>query len=689
LQSFFLFQEARETLSQAIRKAVREAYGIEPPIISLEKPPRLALGDLASTLPFDLAKTLKKPPREIAANISARLTPPNLFSDIRIEGGGYLNFSLHRGRYAAAFLRSLGAAPAPAEAAGKIIVEHTNINPNKAAHIGHLRNAVLGDTLVRCLRDGGERVEVQNYIDDTGVQVADVVVGFLDFDGVSLEKLQELPGRFSGGETVERRGKRYRCFGDLCWDLYADVGATYEQKPETKGLRAETLHALEEGQNMRSAAAAVISGAIVAEHVATMGRLDVSYDLLPRESDILQKHFWTKAFELLRERGAVLLEHDGPHAGCWVMKLSESEAFAGLDEPDKILVRSNGTVTYTGKDIAYQLWKFGRLGLDFDYRPFAPDWAAGRGGAHSVPEEIRSHTIWQTAADGSAPGAPRFGGAVRVYNVIDVRQSYLQRVVREGLVLLGYQAEAEASIHFSYEMVALTPGTVRRLSESYGDEYRLSEEDEKKPFVEMSGRRGQGVKAHDLFETLLAQASRQVAQRDPALSAAALEARARAIAVGALRYFLLKFGRNRIIAFDFDEALNFEGDTGPYLQYSAVRADNIFRKMEEKGLSSELSPDALANLEGQTWEDDLWELVLEASRISEVVERAISTLEIALVARHAFALAQAFSHFYHGHPIATEPEAPLREKRLAAAKAFREGMGRLLFLLGIPAPERM
>jgi len=678
LSRFSLYASERRAVADAVARAVTEVFAVPAPAIALDRPANPAHGDYSTTVAFDLARTLRRPPRAIAGQLAERVGTPPGIAAVRVEGGGYLNFALDRAAFVARFLAETGEG-SPAPRPEKIVVEHTNINPNKAAHIGHIRNAVLGDTLVRCLRGAGHAVEVQNYIDDTGVQVADVVVGFLDFERWGIGEIEE-------AIRAPRRGeKRFTAFGDLCWDVYADVGRTYEARPETRGLRTETLHAMEEGGNLRSSAASMISAAITREHVSTMGRLGVAYDLLPRESDILARHFWTRAFALLQERGAIVHETEGKHAGCWVMRLTGAEEFAGLEEPDKILVRSNGTVTYTGKDIAYQLWKFGKLGLDFEYAPFAADWNAGRGGAEAVPAEIRAHPIWQTST-GSRSSAPAFGRAARVINVIDVRQSYPQKVVRKGLRALGFEDEAARSIHFAYEMVALTPATVRRLAASFGDAYRLSPEDEKKPWVEMSGRKGQGVKAHDLLETMTEQAARQIREREPDLDASGVSERARAIAVGALRYFMLKFGRNKIIAFDFDEALNFEGETGPYLQYSLVRIENILRKLDERGIPSSVDATALA---GAEWEDDLWELFVETARIDDVVERATETLEIAAVARHAYALAQSFSRFYHRHPIASEPDARLRNRRLAAARAFRDGLSRLLFLLGIPAPEKM
>jgi arginyl-tRNA synthetase len=386
----------------------------------------------------------------------------------------------------------------------------------------------------------------------------------------------------------------------------------------------------------------------------------------------------------------MVLETEGKHAGCWVLRLSETEGFAGLEEPDKILVRSNGTVTYTAKDIAYQLWKFGLLGVDFDYVRFRPGWNSGTVSEAEVPEAVRSHPLWRTAASGGSPDAPKFGRASRVVNVIDVRQSYPQKVVREGLRVLGFPDEADRSEHFSYEIVALSPRAARELAERFGEEYRLSAEDEKKPYVEMSGRKGLGVKADDLVELLLERSRAEVGKRrseEPEGGGdGAAEVDARAIAVGALRYFLLKFGRNKIIAFDFDEALNFEGDTGPYLQYSIVRADNIFRKLAERGMPDQPSPEASTDA---TWEDDLWELVLSAASLSEVAERAVASLELSTIAHHALTLAQAFNQFYHRHPIVNESDAALRNRRLTVARIFRREMSRLLAILGIPEPQRM
>jgi arginyl-tRNA synthetase len=678
-----MLEAIRIAITEALRTAAREAFGAQIERVVLERPPKIALGDLACPVAFDLAKALKKAPRAIATELAAAIRLPAGVKQARVEGAGYLNFFLDRGPV----IQALAAGPAATPArAGKVIVEHTNINPNKAAHIGHLRNAVLGDVLVRALRHLGYPVEVQNYLDDTGVQVADVVAGLLHLQGVTtLEAAREVvrESRLPGG-VANPKGFAY-----FCWDLYAEVGRNYAARPETKTWRDAVLHAIEEGDNETARIAALVVDAVVSAHLATMGRLGIAYDVLPRESDILHKHFWARAFAMLKEKGAIHLETEGKQAGCWVLRLTESEEFAGMEEPDKILVRSTGTVTYTGKDIAYQLWKFGLLPIDFDYTVFTPVWSSGSVREEEIPPAVLAHPIWRTAYEGGASGAPAFGHGHRVFNVIDVRQSYPQKVVREGLRALGHTAEADRSVHFSYEIVALSPKAARELAERFGEEYRLSAEDEKKPFVEMSGRKGLGVKADDLVELLLERSRAEIASRrgaDASGGAPAAEQDARAIAIGALRYFLLKVGRNKIIAFDFDEALNFEGDTGPYLQYSLVRADNIFRKLEEKGIAAAVSPETFAAAE---WDDDLWTIALDAASTPDVAERAVDSLELATLARHAFGLAQSFNHFYHRQPILQEADAAVRGRRVAIARIFRQEMSRLLSLLGIPAPGRM
>jgi arginyl-tRNA synthetase len=652
-----------EQLKKALAQHIREKYGIEVSVVS-EKPPKLELGEAASPVCFELAKRLKRAPRQIAQEIASSLPGIPGVARVEVAGGGYLNAFFDRGWFWQALSEPLGK---PREGAGgrpqKVIVEHTSINPNKAAHIGHVRNAVLGDTIARILRNAGERVQVQNYIDNTGVQVADVVIGFRHMEKKALPEVRRLaaePG-----------------FDYLCWDLYAKVTQSYEQdKTQAAALRGATLKAIEEGHGETAEMAAVVADSIVGFHLRTMARLGISYELLARESEILHLKFWDAAFAKLKEKGVIQLATTGKVAGCWIMPAerdgSATETPGNDDEEnfqDKIIVRSNGTVTYVGKDIAYQLWKFGLLGRDFHYQHWRD----------TPPGE----TVWTTTSDADDPAAPHFGEpATRVYNVIDTRQSYLQDVVAQGLRGLGHAEAAANSVHFSYERVTLTPRCARELG------YELTGDEAKKSYVEVSGRRGLGVKADDLIRKLEEAALSEVAKRHADMPAAEQKATAHSIAVGALRFFLLKYTRNTIIAFDFEDALSFEGETGPYCQYAVVRIRGIRRKGGDAGgtkLSAEKPSRFLEGAEGA----GLWELLLAAGMLDYSADAAISAQEPAFVARYAFELAQTFNNFYHKHHILSEADPEKRAFLLALAELVERQLVRALSLLGIEAPDKM
>jgi arginyl-tRNA synthetase len=657
-----ILEQITDQLTETLRSRVLALFGHPVDRVVLQAPPKLHMGDLATPLCLELAKALKRKPREIAEAVAKDLALPGLVKSVSIEGAGYLNFRFDRGGFAAEHIRTVMERPAPT--GERVIVEHTNINPNKAAHIGHIRNAVLGDTLVRTLRWLGHRVEVQNYIDDTGVQVADVIVAFEHLLKMTPEDVLK---------RSEARGPRPEdSFDYFCWDVYAQITSYYAHHPESQQWRRDTLHRIEHGEGQAWEISRIVAPAIVRRHIATMLRLDIEYDLLPKESDIIRLHFWDRAFELLKTSGAVIYETEGKHKGCWVMKLADAAEFEGMDEPDKILVRSNGTVTYTGKDIAYQLWKFGLLDRTFHYREFLR-YADGR-------------ILWESTSEEGSADAPKFGGAQRVYNVIDTRQSYLQKVVKEGLRLLNYQREAENSIHFSYEMVALTPATAKALG------MEVSEEDAARAYIEMSGRKGLGVKADDLMTMLEQKATEAVREgaKNEGLSDGEMGTLGRQVAVAALRYFMMKYGRNKVIAFDFAEALTFEGDSGPYLQYSTVRVQNIFRKMKERGVDPMLDDrhlDRLTLNEGIT--DEMWELVRRSAELPSAIRRAVDSLELAVITHDLLELAQKFNSFYHRYPILNEKDDDERQRRAVCAEIFRRTMVGALDLLGIPIPDRM
>ena len=640
--------------------------------IPVAVPPRRAFGDLAVPVAFELARRLRKAPRAIAQEIVAALGEIEGISRIEATPNGYVNFFLDRPAALTSWLRPADAASAVV--AEKEIVEHTAINPNKAAHIGHLRNAALGDSFGRLLRYLGRRVEIQNYIDDTGVQVADVAVGFKELESRDLAAVKAL------AESTR--------FDYYCWDLYARVTEWYEQDKDRLRIRAAALHDIERGGNETAELARFIADRIVRAHLATMRRLNIDYDLLTWEGDILRLHFWSHAFEFLKRTGAVFLQNEGRLKGCWVMRIEDEASAVDGDSPapdgetaedetrEKVIVRSDGTVTYVGKDMAYQLWKFGLLGKDFHYRIFEKDGA---------------HPLWSTTSDSQASDqrAPEFGKASWVCNVIDTRQSYLQKLVKQALAALGYDAQAEHSVHYAYEMVALSHATARELGYAAAD-------DEGRPFVEVSGRKGLGVKADDLIDRLTNKAASEVAKRNPDLGADESQQIAVAIAIAALRYFMVKFSRGKVIVFDIDEALSFEGESGPYLQYAVVRANNIFHKLKERQaldtatvVAALASTPATSLIAGDEEADDLWGLVLEAARLDEVVDQAVRTLELSVLAKYAFGLAQAFNGFYHRYPILNEERSDVRTWRAAAVAFYRAQLTRALDLMGCTVPARM
>ena len=644
-----------------IKAIIREKYDVAYDSLTFTLPPRIEMGELALPIAFDLARKVRRIPRDIARELALEAQAIPGIGKVAVAGAGYLNFHLDRAPFALQLARSIetgrhGQAP-PGDDAGKVIVEHTNINPNKAAHIGHLRNAALGDSFVRCLRFLGRQVEVQNYLDNTGVQVADVVVGLERMQGKTLRDVAGMEGKFDY----------------FCWDVYAAVAKFYAESEENQKWRSRTMQAIEAGNNPTAELAEHVAMRIVRAHLATMARINVYYDLLPRESEILHLHFWEKAFQQLRDRGAMYHVQEGKNRGCWVMKTSGDAESAGsgeeLEEDEKIIVRSDGTVTYVGKDIAYQLWKFGLLGLDFHYRLFPA---------------YDHHPLWITSA-GATPGEhpPRFGAGQRVYNVIDTRQSYLQNIVLQGLRALGYEEQAENSIHFSYEMVALSPACCEELG------YELSGEEKKRPYVEVSGRRGLGVKADDLLDALAEKALGEVRARHD-LSDDQAGKIAGVISVGALRYFLLRFARTTVIAFDFKEALSFDGETGPYVQYAVVRAGNIFRKLQEAGGEasfSEIDPARLGTfLSGN---DDIWELTYQAARLPEVVRQAADSLELSQLCKYAFHLAQRFNLFYHKYRILSEADTDRKMHLLFVVDLVRRQLAKALDLLGCEVPSVM
>jgi arginyl-tRNA synthetase len=716
--------ELEKRLADRLRAVLKEKYALDVANVPLETPPDLHMGEIATPIALQLARTLRKAPKIIAQEIVSALGAVEGFARFEVAGAGYINAFLDRAEAAQLVARADGTSR-PTQ--GHVLVEHTSINPNKAAHIGHLRNAILGDTFVRLLRAAGYKVDVQNYIDNTGVQVADVVVGFLHLEKMSADQVRQLIVKLdvgfraaltSGMSVSEAAMSAGMPVDYYCWQLYARVNdwylanvdehgfpSSFETNPkvaaERKQIRLDTLHAIEHGGNETAEIADLISTSVLRRHLETMLRLGIEYDFLPRESEILHLKFWEAAFEKLKQSGVLYFENEGKNKGCWVMtragataeSIQDQDGPKGTDDDAKVIVRSNGTVTYVGKDIAYHLWKFGLLGRDFGYKLF-----------FMYPD----HECWISAEHGE-PNHPQFGNATAIYNVIDARQADPQSNVIQALRGMGYAEQADHYTHFSYEMVALTP----RCAEELG--YSISDEDKKKSYIEVSGRKGFGVKADDLIDKLIASVQPLVDEKQASSPESMRREIARQIAIGALRYFMLKVTRNSVIAFDFKDALSFEGETGPYIQYAVVRIRNIFRKgnttpeavladfarqfgdvkghdfsraVETAKIEGALAPEGSV-LASYLSGEDIWSLWLRAGRRSQVLDQCIATSEPAYLAKHAFQLAQEFANFYHRHHILTE-ENPARKTFLLATAAItlRELVASLA-LLGIESPEAM
>jgi arginyl-tRNA synthetase len=650
-------------IKEEIEELLKEILDIRE--VPFNVPPNREWGDLSSAACSGVAKQRRQSPVEIAQETVAKLKSrnPRFIHEIT-STSFYVNFKIDWPALVKDLIPRIlkekelfgrGTAT-PAE---KVFIEHTSVNPNKAMHIGHLRNSVLGDTITRVLEWLGFSTEVCNYIDDTGLQVVDVVTALLYMDAPSYKEGSDIKAVWAKVSTDQP-------FDYVCWDLYARFQNELEKNPFLLEKREEILHGIERGIPPVAGFAKELATKIVQSHLETVAQLSIFYDLLNWESDIIARGFWQATFELLKEKGALRFETEGPNEGCWVVPFGGIvETAEGMKSLDKILVRSNGSVTYTGKDVAYQLWKFGLLKKDFLYK----DWGL----------QANGKMLWTTAKDGE-PGerlSKRFGHAETVINVIDTRQSYPQQVVVECLRQMGFEKEAKESVHLAYEVVNLSLQAARLLG--------MEEAEEKKAYA-MSGRSGTGVKAKDFIQMV----KRKVIEKsDHPLE----ENVASALASAAIRYYLLRFTLESQIVFDFEEALKTTGNTGVYLEYAHARACSILRKAEERKIdlswNDSCVPDNLTEAERN--------LVEALESFSSVVNRAGKTLRISQLAEYAFDLATSFTNFYEHPDPGADVQTPfihlrdqeLKTFRLSLVMAFQNVMGNLLNLMGMPALERI
>jgi arginyl-tRNA synthetase len=586
----------------------------------------------------------------LAAQFRAMHIPA--IEEITVTKPGYINFRLSHPQVGREIIERVLEAGADfgqnnVGVGTKVIVEHTNINSNKAAHVGHIRNASIGDTVVRMLRTQGYHVEAQNYIDDTGVQVADVVVAFTLLN----EGILDLP---EGNDRLPGESFDY-----YCSRLYVAVGKAYDSHPELIERRKKVLRAIEHGNEPYAEMAADLSRKIVQAHLVTMSRLNISYDLLTWESAILAAGLWKRTFEMLRERGVLEHPETGKAAGCWVVPFGDGEVQTDEGDriSDKIVVKSDGTATYTGKDIAYQLWKFG-LSDDLDVHFHFLPWGRQHDG----------RLLWtmrgtdEDVEPGKEADPRRFGHAKRVINVIDVRQSYPQQIVYESLRRLGYVEQADSSMHLAYEVVALSAATAAQLGIDTSDGREV---------YAFSGRKGIEVKADDLINAAI----RRMQEVKPDLSNEA----ATALAASAIRYYMIRFGLQQVIALDINETLRPNGDTGVYLQYAYARANSIVRRLQETGYAMPEQLDALP----EQLEQSEWELLRHIDAYPRSLAEASRQTAPHMLASYVFDLASHFSDFYeHTPPIVRETDEGVKAFRARLVQATVQTMDNALRVMG-------
>lgn len=612
-------QTIKEKVESTVESLVSELGSSTPEgfSISIEQPAHLEHGDYSTNAAMLLAKTLRMAPINIAQLLKEKLEGEKIFGDLikkmEVAPPGFLNLSINWQAWAEQEFTL------PLNNGDKVVIEHTSINPNKSAHIGHLRNSLIGDALVRLLKRVGYDVEVHNYIDDLGNQLADTVVGLL-----------HIPEK----QTHTR-------FGDFCWDLYAKVNKSFELHPELLEERTKVLHSIEEGKDNRSWLGSLTAERIVREHLEEMGQFGIAYDLLVWESHIVREGFWNSAFQLLKQTEQFVLETDGKLAGCWVLK----QPSADKEEPesehslDKVLVRSSGILTYTAKDIAYHLWKFGLLENDFLYKRF-------------------SDGLWTTSSTG---GTEAFGKAEAVINVIDYRQEYPQKMVKQALEILGYPEQAEKLRHVSYGVVSLSPTAAKELGIDTADG---------KASYAMSGRQGIGIKIADLLERMEGIVDEKRSEKN------GLESKT--IAAAAIRYYLLRYNLLTEVVFDIEQATEVTGNTGVYLIYSYARAVSLLTKA---GLSPSVPKmDQLEKAE--------YALIRQIAAWQDTLYTAAAELSPSIICSYAHELATLFNNFYSACPIIKAPEDK-KALRIWLVSQFKETIGDALTVLGLPTPSRL
>jgi len=632
------FREFRDEVRLLVERS-REALGYPAVELDLAVPPNPSYGDLSSSCPLRIAKLLGQKPGEIAIRMADWIMADSKLhtyvAAVSAHQGGYLNFSLDYGRFGADSIEEARReGPLGTSDVGKgssVAIEHTNVNPNKALHIGHARNLVLGDSLVRVMRHLGYQVQALNYVDDSGAQVADIIVGF----------------KFLGLSDRAPAGAKFDSYaGD---SVYVKVTQEYSKNAELTTRRSEVLKAIEEGKGPIAEYTREIVDRILADQLATCWRLGASYDLLNWESQIFHSGMWEMLFDSMKRKGIVMLETGGENAGCWVIQ----DPATG---EQKVVVRSDGTAVYIAKDIPYAAWKIGLVDDPFRYSVYKD-------------QQSDSRAVYSSTLEGKGE-KKRFGGCDLAVSVIDTRQSYLQKIVAKVLEEMK-PGSSKRYLHRGYEVVSLSKKTAATLGFSIEGE-----------FAHMSGRKGIYVNVDTMLEALKKKAVEETQKRNPKESKSWVDDTAEALAVAALRYELLKQDPDKMIVFDIEESLRFEGDTGPYLLYTYARARRILDKTEGKPRIDTKSSAKLSKPVEKR-------LMKQLSMLDEAVAAAGEYLSPKEVSRYAHDLALIFNEFYESTPVNQEADATLRDARLALVDAASRVLAQSMKLMGLPIRSRI
>ncbi len=625
-----LVEEARQIVTAGLVSASYPSVQFD-----VSEPPRKEFGDLTCNVAFPLSKQLKKPPAKIAQeliqSIKPLIVPGSLVLSAEAHPAGYVNFFANHAALSVSTLAGVLSSPedyghVDAGKGQTMAIEHTSVNPNKALHVGHMRNVVLGDTLYRIMKAANYRATVLNYVDDSGLQVADIIIGF----------------RFAGLPVEPPAGRKFDQYcGD---DVYVKVNQLYEKDPSFAEKRKIVLKEIEEGKSETAAFAAEITRRVLDEQLLTCWRLKARYDILNFESQIVVSKMWERAFELLKREGLVRFEEEGKNKGCWIIEVQGEE--------DKVVVRSDGTATYVAKDIPYAAWKLKLVDDPFRYVEYGKQWD-------------NSMLYATTLADGK-PGM--FSGADKVVTIIDSRQARLQRIISQVLGRIGTGGDYQ---HLGYEAVTLSGNTAKALGIDIGG----------KQFMHMSGRKGIYVGADYVLEHLKGKAREEVRSRNPDFAGEQLDSVAEEIAISAIRYNMIKQDLDKIITFDITESMSLEGDTGPYLQYAYARSQRILEKSSVEAPSN-------AKFELLDHEAEIV-LIKEISKLDMVVEDAARSLSPKSIARYSYNLATVFSVFYEKVPVLKESDRDRMLARLALVRAFGIALKNALSLLGVTALSKM